>query len=126
MVGGGVSGKDIGIAHKTTILVGVTIKAFHLFIHGYPHTGGMTTRIIAGKGINGTTNGYLTKRFSKTGRAGKRTSIGRRNKPGVSRVYTPRGTDKRILSSRVTMEEGNQENRINKMFTDYKIRFLSI
>ena len=131
MVGGGVSGKDVGIAHKTTTQVGATIKVFHLFMQGYPHAGGMTTRIIAGEGINGTTNGYLTKRFSKTGRAGKRTNIGRNNKPGVSRVYTPGMTNKRILrNSKETMEEGNQKkrikSRINKIFAEDNIGFLSI
>ena len=86
MVGGGVRGKDAGIAHGTITQVGSTIKAFHLFIDGYPQAGGMTTGIIVGEGISGTTNEYLTNKFNETGRAGKRTGIGRSNKLGVSKV----------------------------------------
>ena len=51
--------------------------------------GGMTTGIIVGKGINGTTSEYLTNKFNGTGEAGKRTGIGRSNKPGVSKVCNP-------------------------------------
>jgi hypothetical protein len=86
MVGGGVRGKDVGIAHATTTQVGATIEAFHLFMQGYPRAGGMTTGIIVGEGISGTTNEYLISKFNKTGGAGKRVSIGRSNKLGVSRV----------------------------------------
>jgi hypothetical protein len=89
MVGGGVRGKDVGIAHGTTTQVGPTIKAFHLFIEGYPQAGGMTTGIIVGKGINGTTNEYLTNKFNGTGRVGKMIGIGRSNKLGVSKVCNP-------------------------------------
>jgi hypothetical protein len=46
----------------------------------------MTTGIIVGEGINGTTNEYLTSNFNRTGAAGKRTNIGRSNKLGVSKV----------------------------------------
>ena len=86
MVGGGVRGKDIGIAHGTTTQVGPTIKAFHLFIKGYPQAGGMTTGIIVGKGMSGATNEYLTNKFNGTGTAGKRANIGRSKILGVSKV----------------------------------------
>jgi hypothetical protein len=89
MGGGGVRGKDVGIAHGTTIQVGPTIGGFHLFMHGYPQAGGMTTGIIVGEGISGTTNEYLTNKFNGTGGAGKRASIGRSNKLGVSKVCNP-------------------------------------
>jgi hypothetical protein len=92
MVGGGVRGKDVGIAHGTTTQVGPTIIEFPLFIQKYPQAGGMTTGIITGEGIRGTISEYLTNKFNKTGRAGKRTSIGRSNKRGVFKVCNP-GSD---------------------------------
>jgi hypothetical protein len=46
----------------------------------------MTTGIIVGEGIGGTTNKYLTNKLYKTGEAGKRVGIGRNNKRGVSKV----------------------------------------
>jgi hypothetical protein len=49
----------------------------------------MTTGIIVGEGISGTTNEYLTNKFNRIGRAGKRTGIGRSNKLGVSKVCNP-------------------------------------
>jgi hypothetical protein len=55
-------------------------------MQGYPQVGGMTTGIIVGEGINGTTNEYLTNNFNGTGAAGKRAGIGRSNKLGVSKV----------------------------------------
>jgi hypothetical protein len=55
-------------------------------MQGFPLAGGMTIGIIAGEGIRGTTNGYLNNKFNGTGRAGRRASIGRSNKPGESRV----------------------------------------
>jgi hypothetical protein len=54
-------------------------------MEGYRQGGGMTTGIIVGEDINGTTSGYLTNNFNGTGAAGKRTIIGRSNKPGVSK-----------------------------------------
>ena len=71
MVRGGVHGKDVGIARNTTTQAGATIKAFHLFIDGYLQAGGMTTGLIVGKGISGTTNEYLTNKFNGTGGNGK-------------------------------------------------------
>jgi hypothetical protein len=43
----------------------------------------MTTGTTAGEGIRGTTSVYLTSRFNRTGGAGNRTGIGKRNIPGV-------------------------------------------
>jgi hypothetical protein len=46
----------------------------------------MTTGIIVGVDISGTTSEYLTNNFNRTGAPGKRPIIGRSNKPGVSKV----------------------------------------
>ena len=86
MVGGGVRGKGVGIAHGTTTRVGFTIKAYHLFIEGYHQVGEMTTGTIVGEVINGTTSQSPKDNFNRTGAPGKRTSIGRNKIPGVSRV----------------------------------------
>jgi hypothetical protein len=97
MVGGGVPGKVAGIAHGTTTKGGPTIIEFHLFTHGYPQAGEMTTGIIAGTGMSGTTNEYLTNKFKKIGRAGNKTGIGRSNRRGESRVCRPeRGQNNRL------------------------------
>jgi len=55
-------------------------------MEGYRQVGGMTTGIIVGEDINGTTSEYLTNNFNGTGATGKRTGIGRSNKLGVSKV----------------------------------------
>ena len=86
MAGGGVRGKDDGIAHITTTQVGAIIKALHLFIPGYHRAGGMTTGNIVGEDINGIISEYLSNKFSGTGRDGKIASIGRSKITGVSRV----------------------------------------
>jgi hypothetical protein len=86
VAGGGVRGKDAGIAHITMTQVGVTIEVSHLFMPGYRQAGGMTTGIIVGKDIDGTTSGYITNNFIGTGTTGKRAGIGRSNKPGVCKV----------------------------------------
>jgi hypothetical protein len=56
MVGGGVRGKDAGIAHGTIAQVGATIMVFHLFMGEYRRDGEMTIETIVGKVKNGTTN----------------------------------------------------------------------
>jgi hypothetical protein len=86
MVGGGVRGKDDGIARGTIDQVGATIETFHHFIKGYHQVGGMTIGSIAGEDINGTINEYLTNNFNGTGATGKRAGIGRSKILGVSKV----------------------------------------
>jgi hypothetical protein len=86
MVGGGVRGRDVGTAHGTTTQAGTTIKEFHPFMDGYTQTGKITTGIIIGEGIGGTTNEYLTTKLNETGKTGKEVGIGRGNKIGVSKV----------------------------------------
>jgi len=111
MAGGGVSGKDVGIARGTIVQVGATIETFHLFIEEYPQAGGMTTGISVGEGISGTTSEYLINKFSGTGRDGKITGIGRSNKPGVSRVCNPerRLNQSNRGNSRKTIKEGSRK-----------------
>ena len=91
VAGGGVHGEGTGTAHGTMTPVGAIIKGSHPFMAGYRPVGGMTTGIIVGKGIGGTTNEYLTNKFNRTGGAGKRAGVGRRNKPGVSKACNPEG-----------------------------------
>jgi hypothetical protein len=86
MVGGGVLGKSDGIALGTIIQAGATIEMFHLFIEGYHQVGGMTIGSIVGKGINGTTDEYLTNKSNETGATGKRADIGRSKILGVSKA----------------------------------------
>jgi hypothetical protein len=125
MVGGGVPGKDGGIAHSTTTQGGTTIKAFHPFMGGYPPAGGMTTGIVVGEGISGTTNGYITNKFNKTGRTGNRVGIGskkrgvskvwkteRGHNNNVSQVHNPEKTNDATHNNRGTMKEGEKNNMI--------------
>jgi hypothetical protein len=86
VVGGGVRGKENGIARITMIQVGATIKGVHLFIGVYPQVGGMTTGRIVGKGIHGINKEYPTSKCNRTGGHGKKLSIGRNKIDGVSRV----------------------------------------
>ena len=79
MVGGGVRGRDVGTAHATTIQVGSTIKGFHPFMRKYTQVGGKVTGSIVGKGIGGTTKEYLNNMLNKTGKAGKKINIGKKN-----------------------------------------------
>jgi hypothetical protein len=65
VVGGGVRGKENGIARITMIQVGATIKGVHLFIGVYPQVGGMTTGRIVGKGIHGINKEYPTSKCNK-------------------------------------------------------------
>jgi len=68
MVGGGVSGKDAGIAHRTIAQVGATIMVFHLFMEEYLQDGEMIIETIVGKAENGIINEYLTDNFKRTGK----------------------------------------------------------
>ena len=114
MAGGGVSGKDVGIARGTIVQVGATIETFHLFIQGYPQAGGMTTGISVGEGINGTISEYLTNKFNGTGRDGKIIGIGRSNKLGVSKVCNPeRDHNNRIERCNHNSPNHNPERRLN-------------
>ena len=124
MVGGGDRGKDAGIVHNTTTQVGTIIKMFHLSIRKYPPGGGMTTETVVGEGISGTTNGYPTNKFNKTGDNGNKTGIGNGKERGVSKVWeterghnnigsqihNPEKTDDTAHSNRKIMKEGEMNN----------------
>jgi hypothetical protein len=86
MVGGGVRGKDAGIARGTMTQAGSTIEGFHPFMKGYRQVGGMTIGSIVGEGINGTTNEYPTNKSNGTGTPGKRADIGKSKILGVFKV----------------------------------------
>jgi len=68
MAGGGVRGKDAGIAHGTIAQVGDTIMVFHLFIEEYIQDGEMTTERIVGMAESGIINEYLTRSFERCGK----------------------------------------------------------
>ena len=84
-VGGGVHGKGAGTVHGTIAQVGRTIEAFHPFIHGYPQAGGLITGNSVGEGTTGSTIEFLTRNFTITGEAGRRTGIGKSTILGVSK-----------------------------------------
>jgi len=65
MVGGGVRGKDAGIAHGTIAQVGDTIMVFHLFMEEYLQDGEVNIKSIVGMGRNGIINEYLTQNFNR-------------------------------------------------------------
>jgi len=65
MVGGGVRGKDAGIAHGTIAQVGDTIMGFHLFMEEYLQDGEVNIESIVGMGRNGIINEYLTQNFNR-------------------------------------------------------------
>jgi hypothetical protein len=87
VAGGGAPGKVGGIARGGTTPGGFIIKVCHLFTSGYPQNGGMIIGSVAGGGMNGTTNPYLTGKSKKTGAPGRRTNIGRSKIPGASPLW---------------------------------------
>jgi hypothetical protein len=84
--GGGVHGKDNGIARGAMMPVGATIEVVHLFIEAYPPIGGTITGRIVGAGVNGSNKEFPTIKFNKTGEHGKKISTGRNKIIGVSEV----------------------------------------
>src|SRR4030042_6005678 len=86
MVGGGVRGKDVGIAHVIITGAGVIITMFQVFILIWTQVGEDTTETVIGTDIGGTINGFLTNDFNRTGAVGKRTDIGKGKELGVFRT----------------------------------------
>jgi hypothetical protein len=84
--GGGVRGKGDGIVRRTITQVGATMKELHPFIKVYPPAGEMIIGSIVGQDISGTTSEFPTRKFSETGKAGKRTDIGKDKIPGGSGI----------------------------------------
>jgi hypothetical protein len=88
MVGGGVHGKVVGIAHIIITGVGLIITVFHVFILMWTRAGEDTTEIIVGMDTGGTMIGFLTDDFSRTGRAGVILDTGKGKGPGASRAIS--------------------------------------
>ena len=86
MVGGGVYGKVIGIAHIIITGAGVIITMFQVSISMLTQVGEDTTETVIGTGTGGTMNGFLTNDFNRTGAVGKRTDTGKGKKLGASRT----------------------------------------
>jgi hypothetical protein len=86
MAGGGVRGKDAGIAHSVMIPVGPTIKGPHPFMEEYRQGGGIITGIINGQDIHGTISEYPMSKSNITGATGSRADIGRSKITGVSKA----------------------------------------
>ena len=85
-VGGGVYGKDTGIAHLIMTGVGLIIAMFQVFILISTQVGEDTTETIIGTDTGGTTSGFLTNDFNRTGKAGRIIDIGKGKGPGASRA----------------------------------------
>ena len=88
MVGGGVYGKVIGIAHIIITEAGVIIAMFQVFILMSIPVGEDTIETITGTGTAGTMSGFPTYDFNRTGRAGKMIDIGKGKEPGASRAIS--------------------------------------
>ena len=86
MVGGGVHGKVVGIAHTIMIGVGLIITMFQDFIMMWIQAGEDTTEAIIGTDTGGTMNGYLIDNFNRTGIHGITIAIGKGKDPGESRT----------------------------------------
>jgi hypothetical protein len=89
MAGGGVCGMDVGIAHIIMTGAGVITAMSPVFIMTWTRAGGDTTETVLGTDTSGTTKGFLTGDFSRTGRAGKVIDIGKGREPGASRTINP-------------------------------------
>ena len=84
MVGGGVHGQVVGIAHVIIIKAGVIITMFQVFILMWIQVGEATSETIIGTGAGGIMNGFLTNNFNRTGRAGKMIDVGKGEELGAS------------------------------------------
>ena len=85
MVGGGVYGKVVGIAHIIMTEVGFIMTIFQNSILMYTQVGEDTIETIIGMAIDGITNGFLTGDFKRTGRAGKKIDVGKGGELGALR-----------------------------------------
>jgi hypothetical protein len=81
--GGGVHGKDVGIAHVIMIGVGFIINTFLIFIMILILVGEDSTETAIGMGIDGTTDGSPTNSLNKTGEVGIAVDIGREIQDGT-------------------------------------------
>lgn len=85
-VGGGAHGKAVGIAHAIMTGVGPIITMFQDFIMTWTLAGEDTTETIIGTDTGGTTNGFLTGNFNRTGIPGIKIDIGKGKEHGASRI----------------------------------------
>jgi hypothetical protein len=85
VVGGGVHGRGAGIVHVIMIGIGFIINISQIFIMTSTSVGEATTGPIIGMGIGGSTNGFLTNIFNKTGEPGIVIDIGKDKKDGTSK-----------------------------------------
>jgi len=86
MVGGGVYGKGVGIAHTIMTGAGATIAMSQVFTLMWTQAGEDTTETIIGTGMGGTMNGFLTDNSNRTGRVGIMISTGKSKGPGAFRA----------------------------------------
>ena len=82
---GGVHGVVTGIVRGITTEVGHIIQTSRLFTERCPRIGGMNTGSINGEASHGTTNAFPTRKFKRTGTAGKETGIGKETRLGESK-----------------------------------------
>lgn len=94
MVGGGVYGKVVGIAHIIITGVGLITTMSQVSILMLIQVGEDTTETIIGTDTGGTMNGFLTDDFNRTGRAGIIIDIGKGKEPGASRGINPDRTNR--------------------------------
>jgi len=119
MAGGGVLGKEGGIARVLITPAGNTIEVRLLFIVKYPVAGETIIEKDIGADNNGTFNQYLMLKSKGIGEAGKRVIIGRRIKPGVLRICNAKGNrDTRLKGGEeIRLKEGGEIIQIVQMIT---------
>jgi hypothetical protein len=83
--GGGVHGKDAGIALITMTEGGVITEEHRLSTETFLPVGEIITEIINGTDIRGNISGYSIGTFSAIGKAGKKTGTGKNIIPGACR-----------------------------------------
>jgi hypothetical protein len=83
--GGGVHGKDAGIALITMTEGGGITEEHRLSTETFLPVGEMISEIINGTGVRGKVSGYSIGTFSAIGKAGKETGTGKNIIPGVCR-----------------------------------------
>ena len=94
MVGGGVYGMAVGIAHIIMTGDGFIMTVFQVSIMMLTHVGENTIEAIIGMDTGGTMSGFLRDNFKKAGRAGKIIDIGNGDKPGAFRIINLEHTNR--------------------------------
>lgn len=80
--GGGVRGKDAGIAHVTMTGDGCITEESHHFTEKFLRVGGIVTEIAIGEVISGIIREYPTKTLKENGVHGRERNIGKSIMPG--------------------------------------------